>query len=352
MIKATTLFLAMAAMLPLASHAAEKAPAAGVSTRTFSGTLSPQQRGAAIATFVRRWGSYVSTTYGLDVHTWSMRMVQQFAKGDAVNIQRALGRTTFEGAMAELDGVGSRLSDDQAITLLASAKTGIGVESLGSLTSDMVFTPITPCRIVDTRLAGGAIPASSSRGFGVWGFNSYTFQGGSATDCGLLSESPKAAVLNVTVVSPAAAGYATVYPANAASRPNISSINYTSGAVVNNTVISPLGTLSAKDMQIYTVAQAHYVVDIVGYYDAPHATALDCTTVSSTAVSIAAGANGQAFAPACASGYTQTAIYCQTGSYDTDVSNISAGYNCTFKNNTGGTVSATAQSRCCRVPGR
>ena len=26
---------------------------------------------------------------------------------------------------------------------------------LGSLTSDLVFTPLTPCRIVDTRVAGG-----------------------------------------------------------------------------------------------------------------------------------------------------------------------------------------------------
>jgi hypothetical protein len=349
MIKATTLLLAMAAALPTAGHATGTRPDGAVSARTFSGTLSPQQRGEAISTFVRRWGSYVANTYGLDVHTWSRRMVPQFATGDAVNIQRALARTTFEGALAELDGVGQKLSDDKAITLLAQH---INPTLLGSTTNDMVFTPITPCRIVDTRLAGGAIPASTSRGFGVWGFSSYTFQGGSATNCGLVSESPKAVVLNVTVVSPAAAGYATVYPANAASRPNISSINYVSGAVVNNTVVTPLGTVSASDMQIYTVAQAHYVVDIVGYYDAPHATALDCTTVSGTAVSIAAGANGQAFAPACASGYTQTAIYCQTGSYDTDISNINATYNCTFRNNSGAVASAIAQSRCCRVPGR
>jgi len=349
MIKATTLLLAMAAALPTAGHAAGTRPDGVASTATLSGTLSPQQRGQAISTFVRRWGSYVASTYGLDVHTWSRRMVPQFATGDAANIQRALARTTFEGALAELDGVGHKLSDNQAITLLAQQ---VNPTLLGSTTNDMVFTPITPCRIVDTRLAGGAIAAATSRGFGVWGFSSYAFQGGSATNCALNTENPKAVVLNVTVVSPAAAGYATVYPANAASRPNIASINYVAGAVVNNTVVTPLGTVSANDMQIFTVAQAHYVVDIVGYFDAPHATALDCTTVSGTTVSIAAGANGQAFAPACASGYTQTAIYCETGAYDTDISNSSPGYNCTFKNNAGGAVSATAQSRCCRVPGR
>lgn len=256
--------------------------------------------------------------------------------------------------MAELDGVGHRLSDNQAINNLASA-SGVTSESLGSTTNDLVFTPLTPCRIADTRLASGGsgpITASSSKAFEVWGTSNYAFQGGNAAGCGLSAEHPQAVVLNVTAVTPTAPGYATVYPANAASRPNISSINYVTGAVVNNTVVSPLGTVGLNDVQIYTVAQANYVIDIVGFFDAPHATPLDCTTVSGTTSSIAAGTNGQAFAPACTTGYTQTAIYCETASYDTDISNISTNYGCTFRNNTGSAVTAVAQSRCCRVPGR
>jgi hypothetical protein len=353
MIKATTLFLAMAAMLPIASYAAGTGPNVAVSARTFSGTLSPQQRGAAIATFVRRWGSYVASTYGIDVYTWSKRMVPQFASGDAVNIQRALTRTTFEGAMAELDGVGHKLSDDQAITRLAKAQSDISVESLGSTANDLVFTPVTPCRIVDTRLAGGTIAASSSRGFGVWGFSSYTFQGGSATNCGLFSESPEAVVLNVTVVGPGAAGYATVYPANAASRPNISSINYTTGAVVNNTVVTPLGTLSANDMQIYTVAQAHYVVDIVGFYDAPHATALD-TQKMEASYSLLAGASGGSFSPDCPATYTLTGGGCGTSATDGFVvrSEPSGTHWWCYAHAGAGATTAYSWAQCSRVPGR
>lgn len=349
MIKATTLFLALAATLPTAAHAAGANSTIAASARPLSATLSPQQRGEAIATFVRRWGSYVSSTYGLDVHTWSSRMVQQFATGDATNIQRALSRTTFEGALAELDGAGYKLSDDKALTLLAR---NVNPTLLGDTSNDMVFTPVPPCRIVDTRLAGGPISATTSRAFGVWGFSTYTFQGGSSTDCGLLSESPEAAVLNVTVVTPSVAGYATVYPANAASRPNISSLNYTAGAVVNNTVIAPLGTVSGRDVQIFSVAQANYVVDIVGYYDAPHATPLQATTATAN-TTIATGTDGAVFYASCPTGFTKTGGFCYGAESHANAFLLETGANaCVFRNGTGADLSITAVTQCARVPGR
>lgn len=351
MMKVTTLFVAMAVMLPIAGVEAGSGPSATLTSRTFAGTLSPQQRGTAIATFVRRWGSYVASTYGVDVYTWSKRMVPQFAAGDSVNIKRALTRTTFEGAMAELDGVGHRLSDDQVLTKLATAT--VTPTLLGDITNDMVFTPVTPCRIVDTRLAGGAIAASTSRGFGVWGFSNYSSQGGSATNCGLQSETPKAAVLNVTVVSPTIAGYATVYPANAASRPNTSSINYTAGAIVNNTVVTPLGTLGANDVQIFTVAQAQYVVDVVGYYDAPHATPLAVTTMT-TVYAIAAGSSGGSFSPECPAGYALTGGGCGTDATDGFVVRsqpVDTHWWC-YSHAGAAATNGNAWAQCARVPGR
>ncbi|MEP7098083.1 MAG: hypothetical protein ABI748_10510, partial [Dokdonella sp.] len=176
--------------------------------------LSPQQRGEAIGTFVRRWGPYAQQTYGVDVRTWSSRLVGQFAQGDATNIQRSLTRTTFEGAMSELAGVGQRMTDVQVIDKFASP-SGVRVGNTTDVTfippSDLVFTPIDPCRIADTRNAGGQIPANTNRGFDAHGLTSYASFGGSSTNCSLQYESPKAVVLNVTAVLPATAGYATVY---------------------------------------------------------------------------------------------------------------------------------------------
>ena len=55
---------------------------------------------------------------------------------------------------------------------------------LGSVSIDQVFTPITPCRIVDTRNVGGVINAGTTRNFYFWSVNpSFDFgtnQGGAS----------------------------------------------------------------------------------------------------------------------------------------------------------------------------
>lgn len=357
MTKLTALCVLIAAVLPIsaASAASGSSDRVTVAATTYKSALTPQERGAAIGTFVRTWGPYVQQVYGLDVATWSQRMVPQFAVADATNIQRALARTTFEGATAELSGAGHKMSDSKAISTLASLSSGgaqpLLPEVLGSLTNDLVFTPVVPCRIVDTRLAGGAIAANTNRGFYVWGPANYVAQGGSNTNCGLNGQSPEAVVVNVTVVTPAAGGYATVYPANAVSVPLSASVNYAGGDIVNNSVTTPIGVSGLSDFRIYTWATANYVVDIVGYYDAPYATALDCVDVPGAATAITASGNLGLSAPACAAGYTKAAVTCDSSSYKV----VNAGFNsgtCYFTNLEAVAHTATAASRCCRVPGR
>jgi hypothetical protein len=360
MTKRTLISLLIAAALPIASANAAKVSDTGTNaTRSqMTMTLSPKQRGEAISRFIRAWGPYVQQVYGLNVGTWSKRMISQFASGDALNIQRALKRTTFEGAMAELTGSGKALSDKKVIDTLAASKSiSVGADSLGSLTGDLVFTPITPCRIADTRLAGGPIAADSVRGFGAWGYSTYTAWGGSATNCGMASDHPTAVVLNVTAVTPTAAGYATVfsYAIADAARPVISSINYTAGAVVNNSVVAGINPAVSLDYKIYTFAQSDYVVDIIGFFAAPHATALDCVDVPGAATVIPAGPNSftSVSAPACASDYTQVSLNCDTNNFNTNLAGQRASTRtCFFTNQTGSAYSATATTRCCRVPGR
>ncbi len=47
-----------------------------------------------------------------------------------------------------------------------------------SVTVDLVFTPVTPCRIIDTRLAGGPIAGGTTRNFAVAGAAGFAAQGG------------------------------------------------------------------------------------------------------------------------------------------------------------------------------
>lgn len=361
MIKRIAMTAAILAALPMLM--AFSAPAGHVQDHAvrYAAILSPQQRGAAIGTFVRRWGPYAQQVYGVDVRTWSLRLVGQFAQGDAVNIQRALARTTFEGAMSELAGLGHRSTDAQVISKLASlsgVRAGTTTDVVFVAPSDLVFTPIAPCRVADTRNAGGQIPANTNRGFNSHGLSSYASFGGSATDCGLQSQSPKAVVLNVTAVLPAAAGYATVYSGELASPPGVSSINYAINAIVNNNVVvalNPAGT--TPDYRIYTLRTSHYVVDVVGYYDAPHATALDCVTVLDTSVvNVPASSNAFYYSTAsCPANYAESSPYCYSAAKP-EIYSGGSGINpssfCQWINL--GTTSQTVYDgkRCCRVPGR
>ncbi|MBF6023246.1 hypothetical protein [Lysobacter niastensis] len=349
------------------AHAGEGyAVAANPALRVSITPASPAERGALIHQFVTKWGSYVEQIYGLDAGVWSQRLVPQFAHGDSANLRRAVRRDTFEGAMAELSGRGQQLTDDAAITMLAKASmvpltvqtSNVMPMALGDAEGDLVYTPLQPCRIADTRnVAAGPIAANASRNFVAWGMQSYAAQGGSPTDCGLATASPAAVVVNLTTVTPQGAGYATVYPYGE-SRPNASSLNYKTGDIVGNSMIAKLaaGTPSF-DFTLYSYAQADYVVDIVGYFDAPKATPLECTDISQV-VNIAAGERGYA-ALTCPTGYTATGGGVRSPDNANQVLQASGPnqpdgneWFSSVLNSGASAKDFTFSARCCRVPGR
>ncbi len=146
--------------------------------------------------------------------------------------------------------------------------------ALGSPSSDLVYTPITPCRIVDTRnVPSVAFTALSTRDFIGWG-PSFAAQGGAANDCGLPRgvDGPNnaALALNFAIVGPAADGYITAFPANAATMPLAATLNYYAGDVkANNTVLKLNQTGTGPHFKIYSTSASHLIADVVGYYARP-----------------------------------------------------------------------------------
>jgi hypothetical protein len=262
--------------------------------------------------------------------------------------------------MAELNGIGHRLSDNQAIDRLAKVAPGAGANAassvaakFGDLAQDLVYTPISPCRILDTRsTAAGAIAGNTTRSFVAVNASNFTSQGGSSTNCNTLSLSATAVAINLTAVTPSGAGYATAYPFGTA-QPVVASVNYAAGDIVNNALIVQIpNPLSSFDFTLYTFASSHYVADIVGYFAPPNATALQCQdTANTTVAGIAAGGTANAVAPACAAGYTQTATNCETSSWLMPIVFSHAG-TCSARNNDTSAQDLRASRTCCRVPGR
>lgn len=345
--------------VPQALAAAHKLAPISANTKP----ATPAERGAMARAYVLKWGAYVQQVYKVPVDVWAKRMVPTFVGADVSNFRRALQRNTYEGASAELSGAGMRLSDEQVIDSMARASLAPSVSraqmvasSLGAATSDLVYTPVTPCRILDTRVAGGAIAGNLSRDFNalVGGGGNFSSQGGSATDCGVVSAGQAAVVINVTAVTPAAGGYATVYPFGA-TRPLAASVNYAAGAIVNNTVVTKLpNPLTTKDFTIYTLVTSDYVADIVGYYAPPAATALDCATVSSAPTNVNAGTYVSLPVINCAATYTPVGLSISAGENILVADSYTAGNagQIFVRSLSVNNQNVTAKLMCCRVPGR
>jgi hypothetical protein len=131
-------------------------------------------------------------------------------------------------------------------------------------TGNQFFT-ITPCRAVDTRIAGGAIPANGSRSFYVVG--NLTGQGGQST-CGIPSGAT-GVFLNAVAVAPSAPGHLTIYPWPGP-LPSTSTLNFTTGQTVANGALIPIcdsstTTCSADLTVTMGPASAHIVIDVTGY---------------------------------------------------------------------------------------
>jgi hypothetical protein len=334
-----------------------------LNSQSAQAALTPSQRGEMTRQFVRKWGRYVQQVHDIDVRVWSERMVPQFVTVDSDNFRNALKRNTFEGALDTLNGTGHRMSDERIITRLANeqiAKVSGNTKTLGALSNDLVYTPIQPCRILDTRSsAGGAIPANTTRSFISINSSNFSSQGGSATNCGTMGLAATAVAINLTAVTPTNAGYATAFPFGT-TQPVAASVNYAAGDIVNNALIVQIpNPLSSFDFSVYSFAQSHYVADIVGYFAPPLATAQECIGVGPSTISIAVG-NAVTYAPACPTGYRATTPYCwggdASGLYSTGSglnSNSPGGVTfCSWQNTTSTAQTAYSGTTCCRVPGR
>ena len=164
-------------------------------------------------------------------------------------------------------------------------------------------------------------------------------------------------MINFTVINTGVGpAFMTAWPFNQA-QPIASMLNWTAaGAQIGNAVAVPLCTGGActSDFSVFSSAQTGMVLDVVGYFAAPVATALQCTQVASSGTAIAVSSDTLVALPACAAGYTRTGSNCS------GPANTPNGYlvetntsGCLYRNlSSVAAYNAIATSTCCRIPGR
>jgi hypothetical protein len=130
-----------------------------------------------------------------------------------------------------------------------------------SAPSGLVFYPVTPCRIMDTRgpvgpLGGPILGAGSTRTVPVL-----------SSTCGIPGTAA-AYSLNMTVVPTTALGFLTTWPTGIA-QPLVSTLNDPTGTIVANAAIVPSGT--GGSINVFVSDQTDLIIDVNGYFAPPAA---------------------------------------------------------------------------------
>jgi hypothetical protein len=142
------------------------------------------------------------------------------------------------------------------LVTLASAPTASAqvAPTQASVAGSTVLSPVTPCRLFDSRETpdAGRIDASTLR---------IQVAGRCNVPAGA-----RAAALNIVATDTLTPGFVAVWPSGSA-RPTVSSLNYIAGSVVSNSAVVEVSSGGAVD--VYTHGRANVVVDITGVFVDP-----------------------------------------------------------------------------------
>jgi hypothetical protein len=315
-------------------------------------------RAAFVSNLLGQWDSALGADYNLTRELGPMAMKlpawQLYGAslvGDLPTMLRILNGT--EGA-------------GKYITSLAAPQPKLAMDSLdapgdiGSYVDNLVYTPIAPCRMVDTRGTGartGMLLSGAPRTFDLTTDGLAKGQGSVASCPGLPSYSHKAWAVNVTVTSFAGYGDVRAWPYGG-TEPTASILNWSTGlyAIAAGQHLSGCDGCADDIVVKANGGSTHIIIDVVGYYT--HAVAPAASTVSTlagTPVSIANGNYGWIDGAACPAGTLLIGGELSSDGFDTsaaDTKQFGAGWTFWVNNHDGVARSFTAYSKCMDAPVR
>lgn len=221
-----------------------------------------KQRASIVTRIVADWSDALPglaperalTKEALSVALWELRADRLLAASLAGSF------ATIEALLAD--------ARDEALAISAAAPAHTNAKAIGDANADLSYTPVNPCRIADTRVAGGPLGANVSRTFDGFNASSFAFQGGTATSCGM-PNGVAAIAMNVYAVNPTNLGFIKLWPANG-SEPAVSTVNYQTGIVAIATgAIVPVDAANSNRFIAKSPAGVDFVADVVGYFRAP-----------------------------------------------------------------------------------
>ena len=198
--------------------------------------------------------------------------LQAFPVGAGTGTGLSVNYNTIDTNLANAGTVKTVTGSGADITVasnFSSAHTVVDVLGYYYPAGDLLYTPVTPCRIVDTRnTQAGIIGASSQRNFRVFGSGGQiNAQGGNPAGCSSPLGEPLAAHINMVAVDPTGKGNLQAFPVGAGTGTGLS-VNYNT----IDTNLANAGTVKAvtgtgADISVASnFSSAHTVIDVLGYY--------------------------------------------------------------------------------------
>src|SRR5438445_3131961 len=165
-------------------------------------------------------------------------LINNLMRGDARGLAEAVSAPSLKEALVVAND--AKIRGTSASTVATGRETSADSIALpsASATEELVYTPIAPCRIVDTRyipsFPGAPLGDASTTSF--FGTGSAAQRDPAETCVAYTGTTPAAMVLNVTIDSTTVSGYSnafmSVYPGG--SSPLSSWMNYSSGQEIAN----------------------------------------------------------------------------------------------------------------------
>jgi len=186
--------------------------------------------------------------------------------------------------------------------------------ALGDSTADLVYTPVTPCRVLDTRMATlpkliGPIAAGETIHLSINDIDAMIpAQGGHEEGCpqAPLAPEPTAVVLTITAEPAVGGGHFRTYPFQG--QPTLTSaLNWHVGNTVANTTVVQTCVDCGADLSIYLEGEGatHIVVDLLGYFMKPEPTPPQINVLR-TPYTVDPKLDILMYSPVCPSGYQLT----------------------------------------------
>ncbi|MGQ0832700.1 MAG: beta strand repeat-containing protein [Microthrixaceae bacterium] len=221
----------------------------GNTPAAFAVTLS----GPSTQTITVKASTAHGTTNGSDLTPLSASVIT-FAPGDVS--ETATVQVTGDTAPEANETYSVTLADPTNATIADGTGAGAITDDDGGGT----YTPVTPTRILDTRNGTGR-PGTSKVPDGQTVVLDVTGVGG------VPASGVSAVAVNVTVTGPTGPGYIRATPSGGGTTSNL---NYTTGQVIANMVIVPVG--ADGSIRLLTTRSTHIIADVFGWFAASSST--------------------------------------------------------------------------------